>query len=64
MKIEKLVCFVFTVEEMREALFAFMKKKGVDKHLIKHAKENCGDIEYYNGGYSFSVDNVAEVEKL
>jgi len=64
MKIEKLVCFVFTHVEMREALCAYMKKKGVAAHLIEHVRENRGDIEYVDGGFSFSLDNVAEVEEL
>ena len=66
MKIEKLVTFVLSESEMKEAFIDYMKKKKVRKSLINHAKKNLGIIEYSDDsdGFVLSLDNVAEIEVL
>jgi len=65
MKIEKLVTFVLSESEMKEAFIDYMKKKKVRKVLIDHAKNNLGVIEYNEGGgFCYSLDNIAEIEVL
>jgi len=68
MKIEKLVAFVFTSEEVTEMLMEMLAKKlhqrHPQRHLLAHARAETSCWEAIGDSIILSVDGIAETEEV